>query len=362
MIRLPGLIDPHVHLREPGYPHKEDFTSGTAAALAGGFVAVLDMPNTLPPTSTAERLAEKKALAQTKALCDVGLFVGAVNDISAEQVARAGKNAIGLKIYVSETFGSLRIDDLETLARFFRAWDGPGPIAVHAEDVMLPACLALAELYDQPLHVVHVSRKAEIETIVRAKDRGLAVTCEVTPHHLFLTQADAQRLGPFGDMRPPLAREEDRRALWVHLDAIDCIATDHAPHTIEEKQSAHPPPGVPGLETALPLMLHAVHEGRLTLGDIVAKMHTNPARIFHLPTDPDTFIEVDEDARWEIPFRGWRTRADWSPFAGMIAHGRVTRVVIRGVEAYRQGEILVGPGFGHVLQPQPLSTLSSSSP
>jgi carbamoyl-phosphate synthase/aspartate carbamoyltransferase/dihydroorotase len=351
MIRLPGLIDPHVHLREPGFPHKEDFTSGTAAALAGGFTTVLDMPNTLPPTATPERLAQKQALAQSKALCDVGLFVGAVNDIPPDRAAEAGKEAIGLKIYVSETFGSLRIDHLDTLAAYFEAWQGPGPIAVHAEDIMLPACLALAQLYDQPLHVVHVSRRAEIETIVRAKERGLPVTCEVTPHHLFLTRADAQRLGPFGQMKPPLAGDEDRRALWEHLDAIDCIATDHAPHTLQEKQGPQPPPGVPGLETALPLMLRAVAEGRLTLDDLIARMHLNPARIYGIPTDDDTYIEVDETVAWEIPFRGWRTRADWSPFAGMQALGRVTRVVIRGVEAYREGEILVAPGFGRVISP-----------
>lgn len=352
LLRLPGLIDPHVHLREPGLTYKEDLFSGTCAALAGGFTTVLDMPNTRPPTSNRKRLMEKIRLASAKAVSDVGFFVAATRDTPPEVAAAAGAWAVGLKIYVSDTFGSLRIDTLETLAGYFAAWQGPGPIAVHAEALMLPACLELADLYDQHLHVVHVSLKSEIELIARAKARGQKVTCEVTPHHLYLTQADAARLGPYGDMRPRLASEADRQALWDHMDIIDCIATDHAPHTREDKEGDNPPPGVPGLETALPLMLRAVDEGRLTLDDLITKMHTNPARIYHLPTSPDTYIEVDRDARYAFPDTGWFTRAGWSPFAGMRAHGRVHRVVLRGLEVYRDGRILVKPGSAQVITPQ----------
>ena len=351
LLRLPGLIDPHVHLREPGLTHKEDLYTGTCAALAGGFTTVLDMPNTKPPTSTAELLAEKAQRATAKAVCDVGFFVGAVADAPPELVASAGPSACGLKIYVSETFGSLRIERLATLAAYFAAWRGPGPIAVHAEDAMLAACLALAELYDQRLHIVHVSLKSEIELIRRAKAHGLSVTCEVTPHHLYLTVDDLPRLGPYGQMKPPLATAADRQALWDNLDIIDCIATDHAPHTTAEKEGDDPPPGVPGLETALPLMLLAVAEGRLTLEDLIARMHTNPARIYNLPTSSDTYIEVDADARYDFPARGWRTRAGWSPFAGMPARGRVLRVVLRGREVYRDGRVLAEPGSGRVLTP-----------
>ncbi|MCO6450032.1 MAG: amidohydrolase family protein [Caldilineales bacterium] len=349
LLRLPGLIDPHVHLREPGLTHKEDLFTGTCAALAGGFTTVLDMPNTIPPTSTAERLAAKTRLAAAQAVCDVGFFVGATNDTDPSLVAAAGAGACGLKIYVSETFGSLRIDDLATLAAYFAAWQGPGPIAVHAEDVMLAACLTLAEVYNQRLHVVHVSLKSEIELIRQAKTRGQHVTCEATPHHLYLTQADLQRLGPYGDMRPALATESDRQALWDNLDIVDCIATDHAPHTRPEKESDNPPPGVPGLETALPLMLLAVHEGRLTMDDLIAKMHDNPRRIYNLPPQPDTFIEVDAEARYDFPASGWQTRAGWSPFAGMPAHGRVQRVVLRGREVYDEGRVLAAPGSGQVI-------------
>ena len=179
----------------------------------------------------------------------------------------------------------------------------------------------------------------------------MSVTCEVTPHHLFLTRADAARLGPYGDMRPRLADESDRQALWDNIDIIDCIATNHAPHTRDEKENDNPPPGVPGLETALPLMLRAVDEGLLSLDDLIAKMHTNPARIYHLPPQPDTYIEVDADARYDFPASGWQSRAGWSPFARMPARGRVQRVVLRGREVYRDGVVLAQPGSGRIIQP-----------
>ncbi|MCS7039001.1 MAG: hypothetical protein NZP34_05310, partial [Caldilineales bacterium] len=191
--------------------------------------------------------------------------------------------------------------------------------------------------------------------IAAARADGLDVTCEVTPHHLFLTEDDARRLGPYGHVKPPLASERDRQALWDHLAVVDCIATDHAPHTRQEKESPNPPPGMPGLETALPLMLRAVYEGRLDLDDLVAKMHIHPARIFGLPIPPETYIEVDTDAVYAFPAEGWHTRAGWSPFSGMPARGRVRRVVLRGREVFRDGRILAPPGSGRVLNPVPLS-------
>ena len=215
ILRLPGLIDAHVHLREPGYTHKEDFLSGTAAALAGGVTVVLDMPNTNPPTATPERLSDKARLAAAKTVCDVGLFVGATNT-HADAYLPVARHACGLKIYVSDTFGSLRIDTLDLMHRLFRTWaeqaerdgyrrdgraSGLGPITVHAEELMLPVCLALADLYGTPLHIAHVSRRSEIELIRAAKQRGHSVTCEATPHHLFLSSDDLPRLGNRGDMR-----------------------------------------------------------------------------------------------------------------------------------------------------------------
>ena len=366
-LRLPGLIDAHVHLREPGYEVKEDFHSGTAAALAGGVVTVLDMPNTTPPTATPELLAAKARLAQAKAVCDVGLFVGATTS-HLDAYLPVAHRACGLKIYVSDTFGSLRIEQLDLMHRFFRGWaeradavgyrsperpDGIGPIAVHAEELMLPVCLALADLYGTPLHVVHVSRRSEIELIRKAKERGYRVTCEATPHHLFLTDADADaaRLGPLGDMRPRLVTADDVAALWENLAVIDVFATDHAPHTLDEKlgPGKTPPPGVPGVETMLPLLLTAVHDGRLAVEDIVARCVDNPRRIYGLPDLDGTYIEVDVDAPYTLQNEDMLTRVHWTPFAGREVRGRVERVVLRGKPVFAEGRVLAAPGSGRVL-------------
>jgi carbamoyl-phosphate synthase/aspartate carbamoyltransferase/dihydroorotase len=345
---LPGLVDVHVHLRNPGGAHKETVESGTAAALAGGVTAVLAMPNTSPPITDGPTLAAAAREHAASALCDVGLFLGATAG-NAAAVAAAAPGACGLKIYVNETYGPLRVEDLGTLAAHFQAWPGPRPIVVHAEGQTVAAAIGLAATYRQPVHIAHVSRADEIGLIAAAKGAGLPVTCEVAPHHLFLTAEDLPRLGPFGEVRPRLASAADRDALWAHLDSVDCLATDHAPHTREEKAGAKVPPGMPGLETMLPLLLTAVAEGRLTLDRLVALASTTPARIFGVPTPAESEVDVEVGPTWTLPERGWRTRVDWSPFAGRRVCGRVRRTVLRGRVAYEEGEVMVSPGYGRVL-------------
>jgi carbamoyl-phosphate synthase/aspartate carbamoyltransferase/dihydroorotase len=215
----------------------------------------------------------------------------------------------------------------------------------------MAAVTLLAALYDRPLHIAHVSLREEILLIRLAKEKGSKITCEVAPHHLFLTQDDIPSLGAGrSEVRPRLATRLDVEALWANLDVIDCFATDHAPHTLEEKDGPNPPPGFPGLETALPLLLTAVYEGRLSLDDLVARMHTNPRRIFRLPEQPDTWIEVDPQAAWEIAASQTYTRCAWTPFEGWKVRGRLRRVVLRGQEAYRDGVVLALPGFGRNLR------------
>lgn len=341
---LPALADVHVHFRDPGGTHKEDFATGTQAALAGGIVVVLDMPNTSPPTISGEALQEKARIAEEKAHCDFGLFLGAGPD-NAAAVAAYAQRAAGLKMYLGHTFGPLLISDLPAIIAHFQRWKGPGPIAIHAEGPLLAAAIALARAYDQPTHLCHVSRAEEIALIRRSKAAGAPITCEVTPHHLFLTQADARRLGPFAYMKPTLGSEQDQAALWKNLDIIDCFATDHAPHTRQEKLGENPPPGVPGLETMLPLLLTAVHEGRLTLEDVVERLHDGPARVYHLPM-PAAQVEVDPDAEWEIADDTLQTRCGWTPFAGMKVRGRVRQVFLRGTLVYQDGKVLAPAGFG----------------
>ena len=182
-----------------------------------------------------------------------------------------------------------------------------------------------------------------MEQIIQEKEKGFTITCEVTPHHLFLTEKDAVALGPYGTMKPPLKSKQDVDFLWKHIDAIDCIATDHAPHTKEEKESDNPPFGVPGLETSLPLMLTAVSEGRITIDDIVRLMHKEPQKIFGIDvvriSDPrlqngDTYIEVDTNAEYTIENKNLFTKCGWSTFDGMKVKGKIVRTVIRGRKVF----------------------------
>lgn len=350
-LRLPGLIDPHVHLREPGATHKEDFGSGTRAALAGGITMVLAMPNTQPPLIDDASLKLAELSAVEKAVCDYGIYLGASGD-NIDTAASLAPRTAGLKFYLDATFGPLLIKDLATLREHVARWPKDRPIACHAEQMSLAAVLTVAQLENRTVHICHVSRRSEIELIRDAKMRGIAVTCEVGPHHLFLSEADIPRLGSGRcEVRPRLATPDDQAALWANMDVIDCIATDHAPHLLSEKDSANPPPGFPGLETSLPLMLTAVHEGRLTLDALIDKMHTAPKRIFNLPAQLDTWIEIDVDAAWTIRHETTISRCGWTPFDGNTVRGRVQRVTLRGELAYDNGTFYAHPGTGRNLAP-----------
>jgi carbamoyl-phosphate synthase/aspartate carbamoyltransferase/dihydroorotase len=218
------------------------------------------------------------------------------------------------------------------------------PIVAHAEGSTLAAVILLSALYARPVHLAHISRREEILLIRLAKQRGIQVTCEVAPHHLFLTQEDLS--GGRSEVRPRLATAADRDALWANLDAIDCFATDHAPHTLAEKDGPNPPPGFPGLETALPLLLTAVSEGRLAMDDILRRMVTNPRRIFNLPEQAETWIEVDPDNTWEIRAENTFTRCAWTPFEGYPVRGRLRHVTLRGRQAFSDGIVHAPIGYG----------------
>ena len=346
MIRLPGLIDIHAHLREPGATHKEDFSTGTAAALSGGFTTVLAMPNTQPPITTPEAFEKAIHTAAQKALCDWGQYLGAGPE-NAVLISPLAAQAAGLKMYLDVTYGDLRLDQMDLLFPHFENWPKESPIVAHAENQSAALAILVASLFDRSVHIAHVSRKEEVILIREAKEKGLKVTCEVCPHHLFLNEADHPRIGEGrSEVRPVLNTADDQAALWENLDVIDCFATDHAPHTLSEKDSKTPPPGFPGLESALPLLLTAVHQERLSIEDIILRFHDNPKQIFDLEEQPDTYIEIDPDIEWQFRAANTLTRCGWSPFEGWQMKGKVQKVVLRGREAYANGQILVNPGYG----------------
>lgn len=359
IVTLPGLIDVHVHLREPGQTHKEDFPSGTAAALAGGVTMVLAMPNTKPSIINDESFKLFKMLASQGARCDYGLFVGASTE-NYRKLHELAPQAAALKMYLNDTFSDLRLRDMSVWSEHMGRWPGRSPLCVHAEGETLAAAIMVATLNNRPIHICHVAKREEILIIKQAKQRGLPVTCEVAPHHLFLTNNDRFSLANMEKVKPPLSTDIDRQSLWDNLDVVDCFATDHAPHTVEEK-SKNMLPGFPGLETMVPLLLNAVNEGRLTLKDLKAKLHDNPRRIFNLPEQNDTYIEIDMDEVWVIPDAMTYSKSKWTPFAGRRIRGAVKRVVLRSNVAMVDGRVVNNPGQGKdIRENQPIHSECSS--
>lgn len=332
IVRYPGLIDVHVHLREPGATHKEDFITGSRAAIKGGFTRVLDMPNNPIPTTTIARLKQKIKLAQ-KASCQIGFHFGTNGkNLKHFKSAYKNKNVYGLKLYCNHTTGEMLIEDINLLTKVFAAWNSQKPILVHAEGVQLSAVIALAHLYKRKLHVCHISQAVEVKLVSLAKKSGQNITAGVCPHHLFMTNKDVPKIGSLAMMKPPLGTKQDQNALWQGINdhTIDVVGTDHAPHTLKEKESKTPPFGVPGLETAVGLLYLGVKKKLIRKTFIRKLLYDNPKKIFSLPSQTNTYIKVDEDRSWTVGKDGYETKCNWSPFDGWKLPAKVTQVVIKG--------------------------------
>ena len=340
-ITLPGLIDIHVHLRTPGQEEKEDFTTGTEAAVAGVFTTVFDMPNNKVPITTPERLEEKIGLARGKIFSDIGFYFGSLGD-NLDEFEKVAPKVYGLKLYLNETTGNFLISTAK-LQEIFEAWKVTGkPILVHAEDDAVAAVIENVRKTGQQAHFCHISLKSDLEQIMKAKEEGLPVTCGITPHHLFLTQEDAAKLGPYGRMKPFLKSPEDVKFLWEHIDQIDVVESDHAPHTKAEKDSDTPPFGVPGLETTLPLLLTAVDEGKLTVEDVKRLCHDNPLKILHLESQDTGEIEI-LNTEYSILNTGLFTKCGWTPFADRRVVGKVNKVTLHNSVVFEDGKFISEP-------------------
>jgi dihydroorotase len=365
-IILPGLIDIHVHLREPGFTQKEDIASGTGAAAAGGVTTVFDMPNTKPATVNVKLLQEKKELFRQKAIVNYGIYMGATAANIGELMK--ARNIPGVKLYMGSTTGEMAVTDDAAVEKILRSGR---KIVVHAEDETLmkkneekykkenapeiharirsnevaAAATMKALTIGGNIHITHASTHEEMK-MIKAKN----VTCDVTPHHLFLTHDELKKQGNFAKMNPPLRSRADADALWQGIanGTVSCIATDHAPHTIEEKEADYrnAPAGVPGLETMLPLLLDAVNKKRLTLQRVAELTSINPARIFSVKNkgkiavgyDADIVV-VDMNKEKTVKNEELFTKCGWSPFNGWKLKGWPDATIVNGKIVYNENEI-----------------------
>ncbi|MCX9089365.1 MAG: dihydroorotase [Candidatus Methanoperedens sp.] len=388
---LPGAIDVHVHFRDPGMTKKENWYTGSCAAAAGGVTMVIDHPNTIPPTIDRSSFKEKLKESR-KSIIDYGINAGVTANLTNfKNLWELGATAFG-EIFMAESTGSLNVNEM-TLKEALPAIGNLGAVAcIHAEDeetrkkfVNLLKGNPAPESYSKSrpnlsekiavekainlavdttkLHFCHISALESLDVIRRAKADNKNITCEVTPHHLFLSTRDYRRLGTLGKMNPPLRDFSSQQSMWEGLrdETVDIIASDHAPHLESEKMTDiwSAPAGVPGVETMMPLMLMAIKRNLLTLKRVIEVTSQNPARIFGLKKgvlapgyDADMIIVGEEK---EIRKEKLHSKAGWTPFNGMkglfpkmtISHGEVV---------FEDGEIIARRGCGRFIPGQGLKT------
>jgi dihydroorotase len=376
-IVLPGLIDAHVHFRDPGLTHKEDFRTGSSAAAAGGFTTVLDMPNTIPPTDTPLTFREKIKIGKKKSLVDFGLHAG-VGDLShIKELARL--KPASFKIFMdlldhttltdafskinkvnSDCIITLHAEDGQLVRQFTEIMkkEGSDPELyakarpAQAEIKAVEDGISLAKKYKQKIHFCHASTKESLKQIKHAQNMGMDVTSEITPHHLFLDSIYLKKFGNHAKTNPPL-RDRKNHLNLNYLPEIDIIGTDHAPHTLEEKEKNiwNAPPGVPGLETILPLLLTQFNHGKIHLNGIKRLLCENPAKIFNIPhkgfikegMDADLVV-VDLKKESVIDPDKFKSKAKYTPFEDIKVRGMPVMTLVRGQKVMEKGEIHANQG------------------
>ncbi|UCH32754.1 MAG: dihydroorotase family protein [Candidatus Bathyarchaeota archaeon] len=394
-LALPGLIDVHVHLRDQLQAYKEDFRTGTAAAVVGGITSVLDMPNNQPITMDSSSLRERILLAQQVVVANVGFYSAfSQKTDEIEEVAREG--AIAFKVYLTSQVGDLDIDDDEALLHAFNAASRLGvPVAVHAEDRKIIKSIAdheqtlgheTSDAYQKAhtpeaetkavarilritrnssahIHFCHISSSQALTLIQKAAKSGSRVSCEVTPHHLLLTSQGFKQQGNLLLTDPPVRSRKTMIELWEAVKArqIDIIASDHAPHSIDEKMVDsvwNVKPGIPGLETLLPLLLTKVNEGWFSVNDVVRLTAENPAKIFHL--NQNGFLRKDYDAnitvvdmrrKSKIDASHFYSKAKYSPFDKWDVKGVPIKTFVNGKLVMDEGEVIAKGVAGKILSP-----------
>lgn len=357
-ILFPGLIDPHVHFREPGFEYKEDLESGSSAAVSAGVTGFFDMPNTNPPTFTRELLAAKKDLARGRSWAHFGFYFGAGPDNKSEIEAVEG--VPGTKLYLNTTTGNLKMDQEDQWRAIFRIGK---PVSLHAEGETFHRAVSIWVEEEAPckLHLCHASLRSEVELVRKIKTdqfMGPKISMEVCPHHLFMTHEDRERYGAFCCMKPELATQDDVEALWegVADTTVDMFATDHAPHTKAEKMSDQIYYGIPGVETLFHLLYTEFVTRGMPLSLLAAMTSHNVFQQFKV-SDQKGLIAPGYDAdlvlvdpEWEgvIDASKFFSKCDWTPFEGRTIRGGIETVWLNGSVVFEAG-ILQGLPRGQEL-------------
>ena len=353
---MPGVIDVHTHMREPGVTYKEDFETGSRACAKAGITTFYDMPNTVPTTTTLENLLNKKELARKKSIVNFGIHFGGSknNNISEIREVLAKKEVNTVKIFMNVTTGEMLIEDNEILKGVFQ---NSGLVLVHAENEMIDKAIKLNQKYGKGLYVCHIPSAEELKKVIEAKkDSSLnnemqPIYAEVTPHHLFLNEEireSSERNKMLLRMKPELRKKSDNEFLWkaVNEGLIDTIGTDHAPHLIEEKLEKVTF-GMPGVETSLALMLTAYNEGKIELPAIQKLMCKNPAEIMKIARRGKLkegyyadVIVVDTEKEWIAGVDDTlESKCGWTPYENYKLKGKNIMTIVNGEIVYENGKI-----------------------
>ena len=332
---LPGVIDVHTHMRDPGLSYKEDFETGSKACAKGGVTTFIDMPNTVPNTTTKEILDAKESNSKNRSYVDYGFHFGGSKLDNSEEIKKVRDRVASTKIFLNMSTGDMLVEEEKVLENLFKE---SKIISVHAEEEMVDKAIDLARKFRKPLYLCHLSKKSEVEKLRAAKKEGLKIYGEVAPHHLFLDSSMANSLLI---MKPELKSKEDNDALWLGIEdgTIDTIGTDHAPHTLEEKNSKTTY-GIPGVENSLEMMLKELNK-KIDMKTLQKVMSENPAKIFGIAGkgkievgyDADLVV-VDLNNKEIIKNEDVISKCAWTPYSGIVGGGKVLLTMVRGHIVY----------------------------
>ena len=353
---MPGVIDVHTHMREPGITYKEDFTTGSRACAKAGITTFYDMPNTIPTTTTLENLLEKKKLAREKSIVNFGFHFGGSKNDNVEEIKKvlSSGEANTVKIFMNVTTGEMLIEDDEILKKVFK---NSKLVLVHAENEMIDKAIELNKNCGKGLYVCHIPSENELKKVINVKKNNELNTkehpiyAEVTPHHLFLNteiRESTERNKMLLRMKPELREKSDNEFLWeaINRGEIDTIGTDHAPHLISEKLEKITF-GMPGVETSLALMINAFNEGRISLEMIQKLMCENPAKILKIEKRGKLeegffadIIVVDTQKEWIVAVDDTiESKCGWTPYENWELKGKNTLTIVNGEIVYENGKI-----------------------